>query len=288
MFKIKFCLFILKTFVLLVCLLFPVVNSAAQDKPKVKLDEIIAKHIASIGTTEALAIAANRIIQGKSQARDVRSTVTTIQGKAALYSTVGKSLIQMKFRVENTSDYSGEHIGFDGKKLNIPFSTESGRSAFGAFLFEYPELTKQGLIGGSLMSSWALLDAKNKISKFEYNGNEKVGDVETYVLRCTPRGGTGLTIKLYFDAQTYRHIRTTYYREITPPVTVADEGRVSSVRYKLVEDFLNYTQISGLSLPTTYKIDYTFESPRRLSQFEWLIKLSRFEFNQQLASELFQ
>lgn len=56
----------------------------------------------------------------------------------------------------------------------------------------------------------------------------------------------------------------------------------------MIEDFSNYKQISGLNLPTSYRIDYTLESPSRLNQYEWKIDLSRFDFNAQVKPELFQ
>lgn len=288
MLKIKFYRFVWQTVVCALCFLLLAVVGAAQDNSKMKPEDIVTKHLASIGTPEMLASVSSRIIAGKSQARDVKSTITTVQGQGVLASTKDKSLLKMKFNVVDASDYSREEIIFDGKKVNAPFITESQRSALGSFLFGYNEVVKQGLFGGSLTSTWALLDAKSKISKFSYEGKEKIGDKEVYALRCVPRGGSALTIKLYFDANTFQHVRSTYYQVITSPVTTADQGLVSETRYKLVEDFSDHKKISGLTLPTNYKINYTIETPSRLSQFEWLLKFSQFTYNQELKPELFQ
>ncbi len=286
MLKLKFFNILSRTFLGLACL---ATLAAAQDKTKWKPEEIVAKHLESIGTSEAIAAAKTRLFQGKSQARKINSAIdTNVIGKGYLVSSGEKLVLQMNFETMTAADYSREHIGYDGKNFNIPFITESKRSALGDFINGYREIVKQGLFGGVLTSNWALLDAEKRFSKFEYKGTEKIGEMETHVLRCTLRGGSGLTIKMFFDTQTFRHVRTSYYQETQPLTTITEEGRVSGVRYKLIEDFTNHKTISGLTLPTSYRLDYTLESPSRLKQYEWKIDLSRFEFNVEVKPELFK
>lgn len=274
-----------RIFLLLLCVCCLMSEITAQ---KLKPEEILARHLESIGTIEAISAVKTRLLQGKAQARVINSSSEPSAGKGYLVSSGEKMVIQMNFEMATALDYSREHIGYDGNKINAPFITSSNRSALGSFVFGYKEIVKYGLLGGTLRTNWALLDAKNNIGKFEYEKKEKIGEVETHVLRCVPRGGSGLTIKLFFDAQNFQHLRTSYYQEISPPVTVSDEGRISSIRYKLIEDFGNYKQISGLNLPLSYKITYSLEDPRQSRQYEWKIDLSRFEFNVEIKPELFQ
>jgi hypothetical protein len=269
--------------ILLLCLTLTV---TAQ---KMKPEEVIGKHLESIGTAEAIAAVKTRLFQGNSQARVINSSIdTAIKGKGYVVSSGEKMVVQMNFEAANNADYAREHIGYDGGKINAPFVSAASRSQLGSFVFTNKEIVKYGILGGTLVANWALLDAKNNFGKIEYIGKDKIGEVETHVLRCSPRGGSGLTIKLFFDAQNFRHLRTTYYQETSPPVTTSDEGRLSSTHYKLIEDFSGYRQISGLNLPTTYKLDYTLETPRIVRQYEWKIFLSRFEFNVEVKPELFQ
>lgn len=284
MLKIKFSYFVSWA----LCVLSLATVGAAQKSPELKPEEIVAKHIASIGTPEMLAVAAIRVIEGKSQAREVQTSFNTVQGKSLLASAADKTLLKLSFPAISTGDYTGESIGFDGKKLIIPNITAQGRSALGNFVFSYKEIMKQGLFGGSLTSSWAMLDTKNKIAKFTYEGTKKIGNTETHILRCVPRGGSALTIKLFFDTETFRHLRTEYYEAFSPPVTVADEGRATENRFNLVEDFSDFKRVSELTLPTTYKITYTAETRRASKQFEWLMKFSRFAYTKQLQDDLFQ
>jgi hypothetical protein len=267
---------------------FFVVNITGQDNAKPKPEEIITKHIASIGTAEAIASAANRKSEGTAQARRVQSTFMTVTGKSFLASTKDKNLLLMMFEASSDDDYKTERIAFDGNKLNIPFVTASSRSAIGSFTFEYPEIVKQGLLGGALFSTWALFDKGNKISKFEYQGKEKIGDIETYKVKLVPKGGSVLSIKLYFDAQSFRHVRTEYQRTITAGTVAVDEGRITEPRYKLIEDFSDFQQISGVNLPTTYKITFRVDTAQRGREFEWLMKFSRFVFDQQIPADVFQ
>lgn len=263
---------------------------AAQNSSKIKPEDIVAKHLDSIGTAETLAAANNRLFEGKSQARVTQSSIITVQGKSLLASTADSNLIQMMFEAVSASDYSREQISFDGKKLNIPFNTESQRSALGDFVFNYPEIVKQSLLGGTLFSSWALTNKENKLSKLQYVGKDKIAGKQVVVLRVLPRGGSSLNIKLYFDAQTFRHLRTVYYRIFTPQGVISDDvsWRQSETRYELVEDFSDYKQINGLNLPTAYKITYTIETQTIARQFEWLLKFSRFSFNQKMQADMFR
>lgn len=265
-----------------------VVKVSCQDKAKPKPEEIIAKHIASIGSPEAIAAAANRKSEGTAQARRVQSAFTTVTGKSYLASTKDKTLLLMLFEASSNDDYKTERIAFDGSKLNIPFVSASSRSAIGSFAFEYPEIVKQGLLGGALFSSWALFDKENKVSKFEYQGKEKIGDVETYKVKLTPKGGSVLTIKMWFDEQTFRHVRTEYQRTLTAGTVTVDEGRATEPRYKLIEDFSDFLPTSGVTLPTTYKITFRVDTAQRGREFEWLMKFNRFVFDQQIPAEIFQ
>ena len=120
---------------------------------KLKVGEIVAKHVASIGTPDAIAAAANRKIEGTAKARRIQNNFLTAEGKSLLASTKDLFLLLMAFDTTSDDAYKLERISFDGKKINIPFVTESSRSAIGSFVYDYPEIAKQGLLGGPLFSS---------------------------------------------------------------------------------------------------------------------------------------
>jgi|CXWL01.1.fsa_nt_gi hypothetical protein len=254
---------------------------------KLKPEEILAKHIGSIGTPESTAAAINRKIEGTALARNVRVTRSTVNGSAFLASTSHKHLLLMAFEAANSGDYTGERIIYDGKKITIPFVTAAERSPVGTFIFEYPEIAKGYIFGGALFASWALLDAANKVGKFELQGKEKIDGVEVYKMKFTPKGGTSLNIRMFFDATNFRHVRTEYQRTETAGTIRVDEGRVNENRYKLIEDFSDFGEVNGMTLPRNYKVTFRFETIQRSAEFEWVIKLTRFGFDPKAPPEVF-
>lgn len=260
---------------------------AAQDKPKLKAEEILARHVAAIGTPETITAAINRKIEGTASARNVRMPTSLVSGAAFMASASDKHAFIMAFNTGNVSDYRGERITFDSRKLVIPFVTAAERSPVGAFIFEYQEIAKGYILGGALHASWALLDA-TKVGKFELQGKEKIDGVETYKMKFIPKGGTSLTIRMYFDATDFRHIRTEYSRTETAGTVRVDEGRLNENRYKLIEDFSDFKAINGLTVPNTYKVTYRYETGQRSAEFEWLTKATRFEFDAKAEPEIFR
>jgi len=267
-------------------ILFLTTGVIGQDKPKLKAEEILAKHIESIGSPDAIAAGRNRKFEGTAQVRNVRRSTSTVLGGAFLASTADKHVALMAFETTNPADYKGERIPFDGKNLTIPYVTAAERSPVGSFVFEYPEIARGYIFGGTLFSSWALVDA-GKVGKFELQGREKIDGVETYKIRYVPKGGSSLNIRMYFDAATFRHLRTEYTRTETAGTVRVDEGRLNENRYKLIEDFADFGEFNGLTLPKTYKVTFRYETLRSSSEIEWTIKLTRFSFDAKTEPEIF-
>jgi hypothetical protein len=260
---------------------------SAVSQPKLKAEEILAKHLAAIGTTEAIAAAMSRKIEGTATARNVRMPTLAVSGGAFIASTATMNAFAIAFNASSVSDYRGERIVYDGKKVAIPFVTAAERSPVGAFIFEYPEIAKGYIFGGVLHASWALADA-SKIGKFELQGKEKLDGVEAYKMKFTPKGGTSLNIRMFFDAADFRHLRTEITRTETAGTVRVDEGRLNENRYKLIEDFSDFRAINGLTLPNTYKVTYRYETGQRSAEFEWILKLTRFGFEPQGEPEIFR
>ena len=145
MLKIDFRIVAWRVLVGLLCIFWLITAISAQ---KMKPEEILAKHVESIGTAEAIAAVKTRLFQGKAQARLINSAVDPAAvGKGYIVSSGEKMVIQMNFEMATALDYSREHIGFDGNKINAPFITSSNRSALGSFVFSYKETVKHGLLG---------------------------------------------------------------------------------------------------------------------------------------------
>lgn len=107
-------------------------------------------------------------------------------------------------------------------------------------------------------------------------------------MKYMPHGRSDLSITLYFDPQTFQHVRTVYERTISSQMRRKPEESpsLSATHYELVEEFSDFKNENGLNLPHTYKIRLRQEgSGSQLS--EWTMTLVRFVFNQQLDAKDF-
>ena len=267
-------------------LAFLFVFAASASGQKISVENIVAKHLDSIAGADARAAVKTRVLEGKVQARTTLNSGSLIKGKTVLASDAERTALQMSF---DFVDYTGENINFDGKTVNAAFATTDRRSALGSFTYNFSEIVKGGFFGGALLSSWALIDADKKISKSFYEGKEKIGDREVYVLRVVPRNGSTLNIKMYFDVQSFRHLRTRYHlsQYRSPLISSEVSSRQSETRYLLIEDFSDFKSVNDLTLPTTYKVTYTLDTYENSQEFEWVLNFSRFAFNSALKPQLF-
>src|SRR5215467_16303670 len=70
-----------------------IASLAADEKP----EDIVAKHLDSIGTAQARSAAVSRIVEGKADFKVLIGTSGELQGKSVLVSQGNKLQLQMKF-----------------------------------------------------------------------------------------------------------------------------------------------------------------------------------------------
>ena len=101
-------------------------------------------------------------------------------------------------------------------------------------------------------------------------------------LKYLARGGSDLQINIFFDAETYQHVRTEYLRVIPAPTGSRAYANVEEreTRYKMVEQFSDFKNESGLNLPHTYKIRLDVDSQSGTFSADWAFNLTRFVFNE--------
>lgn len=259
---------------------------------KMKAEDIIAEHLNSIATAENRSSIKNQIIVSDVQVVMKGNTGIT-SGKAVIFSSGEKNFWGMNF---NSNAYPLDRFGYNGKETKVGFSTPGVRSFLGEFIFLYEELLKEGLLGGTLSSSWALLNTNLKKPKLSYEEMKKIGEKETHVLSYSPKKGSDLSIKMYFDAKTYQHIRTEYNRVISARQgpTIDGSAGQGEDRYRLIEEFSDFKKAGNLTLPTTYKIFYSYfsNSLTRLKQnanreVEWKFNITNYSYNQKLDESSF-
>lgn len=243
---------------------------------KMAAEDILAKHLDSIGSAQSRNSVKTRIIV--SDTEFTRQKQNPIKGKFIIASSNEGAVFGINLEA---IDYRLDKFSYDGKKIRVGYIQPGIRSILGSFILSYSTLLKDGLLGGTLSSSWALLDTAGRKSKLSYDGTEKLDGKETYVLEFQPKGGTDIGIKMYFDSKNFRHVRTEYNRVIAARMGGGVDGsaRQPETRFRVVEDFSDFKKFGGLTLPSSYKIDYTVAGGALTTNFLWKFKVTDASFN---------
>lgn len=269
------------TLVFLFCFSF---STTAQ---KLKPDEVVARHLESIGEADTRASIKSRIIIGEAKLRVKGGRLGETGGPAVMASENEKHLIGMTL---GSTNYPHEKIGYDGKTLKVAFLRAGERSVIGNFFITNPFFFREGLIGGALSTAWALADNKTRDAKIEYSGLKKIGEQQVHELIYLPKKGSNFSVKLFFDAENFRHVRSEYLMVVgaTQATRLEDSARRSDTRYRVIEEFSDFKKESGLILPHTYKLNLSiFGQAIIANEQEWQIQLVRFAFNQNIPPESF-
>lgn len=261
---------------------------------KMKPEEVVAKHLASIGPADALTATKSIVAMGKAKAISHNSATRDILGVGQLASEGDKVVLAMLFDI---LDYPFEKVGYDGQKTTVSILPATGnRTALGDFLMSQTLILKEGLFGGTLSSSWPLLNLASNNPRLSYAGTKKIDNREVHELKYAPRkGGGNLLISLYFDATTFQHVRTEYQYSVSAQMSSRPEASVGSTagqqstsdHYKLIEDFSDFKPEGKLTLPHTYRIRLQIEKVDATKNLEFMINFSQFAFDQPIGAEAF-
>ena len=257
--------------------------------------ELVAKHLESIGSAEARARVRGTRIKGNATVTVKLCGEGQVDGQVLMASQGPVNLINMKF---DTADYPFELLRFDGKNFEASQFKPGSRTCLAQFFVANDVTFKEGLAGGTLSEAWPLLNVQERNPKLEYGGLKKIGGKEFHLLKYGPRKGSDLKIALFFEPDTFRHVRTEYTRvvhateqrripsgngDLMPPSAT----KASSARFEAYEEFSDFKEEAGLNLPHTYKFHLSIQSEIRPALVDWMFNLTDFAFNAPLdASEL--
>lgn len=253
---------------------------------KMTAEEILAKHLESIGSAKNRDAVKTRIIIG--DVEFLLQSQNPIPGKSIIASSTEGAIFGINL---NTVSYRFDKFSYDGKKVRVGFITPGGRSPLGGFIFSYGDVLKKSLLGGTLSASWALLNAESRQAKMTYEGTEKINGKETHIIEYLPKGGADVFVKMFFDAENFRHVRTEYHRTVAGRTGNDSVSSVQQVqrRYRITEDFSSYKKFGSLNLPSSYKIIYTLSGVGggEVTKAEWRFKITDASFNQPLGDSAF-
>ncbi len=288
------------------CLVFALVLSFALSivQPKSVLakdqdlaaEKVVSEHLMSIGSPEVLAKIKSRAFLGTTSAEFFQGMTGSMNGSSMLVSDGAKLGIVLKYGDIN---YPGEYFAFDGKDVSVGNIKPGQRSPLADFIFRYTGLMKEGLLGGELSGGWALLDLQGRQVEMK-NRMTTVDGKRLYEIEYRPKNALrDMKIKMYFDPETFHHVRTEYrvrHQDDMSAATPADSnsGRfvlregVADSNYMLVEKFDDFKKEGELTLPHIYSIDYSLDGQGPSFVGRWTLKANRWSFNDTLDEKLFK
>jgi hypothetical protein len=229
---------------------------AADTKPA----DIVAKHLDSIGTADARAAINTRAVQGTLRFKILVGGAGEVVGSWGRVSEQRKSNFVMRF---GSGDWRGEQFIFDGEKTSFAAATSSHlRSEFAQFVNNQDFIVREGLLGGELSTAWALENLDSNRVKLEYIGLKKVDGRELHGIDYSSKANGDMTVKLYFDPESYHHVKTIYSVVITPSGVghgVTTSASQQEIRYTIEERFSDFQTDNGITLPRHYDLQYTQE-----------------------------
>jgi hypothetical protein len=263
----------------------------ASDKPKA--EELVSKHLDALGSAEARTALKSLNVEGNLLTKFLRGGSGAAGGPFAMVSEGHKLIMQAKF---DQPTYPGESYAFDGDKKTIGFIVPGQRSQLEDFLNNNGEVVQEGLIGGTLSTAWPLYDWQSRNAKLDVDGLKKVDGKELFRVSYHPRHGTGdLKIYLFFEPETFRHVKTIYTQQSQGQMgSSIDRGSVGGVggagsSLTMEEDFGGFTKVNKLMLPTQWTIKYDQEgvgSGSSMVEFDW--NISRIQANPDVAGVTFK
>jgi hypothetical protein len=282
----------MRKLLLLLTFIFIFGSAVVSAQQKMTANDVVDKHLASIGPAEVIASIKSRVMVGTGKLEAKIGTSSFITGPGQLASQGDKVLYALIF---NSPNYPYEKAAFDGKDISLGLPN-GNRTLLTDFLKAQGVILKDGLFTGALSTAWPLLDLKSKKgAKVEYAGTAKIDDRLCHKLKYSS-GRTGdLKTTLYFDAETFHHVRTTYEYTTEPRIGRSSTDTRSSSRverYSLTEEFSNFKIAGKLTLPMTYVIKSTNEqqivSTQGANALEWTFIVLQVYYDEPLEATMFK
>jgi hypothetical protein len=248
--------------------------------------DVVAKHAASIGSAEARTRVKGTRIKGTFELIVKAGGAGTSAGNVVMASHSNQNMVNMTYDAGEPST----SFRFDGSKTTVTQFRPGRHTPLEHFFAENEEIVREGLVGGVLSESWPLLNLQEKNPKLEYAGTRKIDNRQVHAIKYRPRKGSELNITLFFDAETFQHVRTEYERTVystaqqriaTAPgqLPTATEARSAPQRLNVYETFSDFKTEGGLNLPHVYKFELSVQSDRRPMLINWTFHLMEFTFN---------
>jgi hypothetical protein len=187
-------------------------------------------------------------------------------------------------------DYPHEKLAFDGTKFTVTQVRPGVRTILGRYLLTNEWVFKEGLIGGVLSSAWPLANLAARNAKVQYDGLKKISNRQMHQLKYTPKKGSSIKVNLFFDPETFQHIRTQYQQTLDAAVAEGRPGdsiRQEETRINITEEFADFKAEAGLNLPHSYKLTLEIIGPSGGVLYDWVLSFDKFVFTEPIDAKEF-
>jgi len=266
-------------------------TSFGQAKDPVTAEQVVAVHLRSLGSPEALAASKTLAFVGATSVEFIQGAHGSLSGASMCVADGKKLAIVLKY---GGIEYPEEYFAYDGKEVSVGHISPGQRSPLGDFLYRYNGIMKEGLLGGVFSGGWPLLNLKEKQADLAYH-EVTVDGRQMHEIEYRPKKGLrDVKIKLYFDMETGRHVRTEYRVRVRDDMSAVPSETVPSLKqglpdsiYVLTEKFDDFKTAGGLTLPHSYTIDYSVEGQGRTFIAKWIVQAAQWAFNQTYDERIF-
>ena len=307
-----------KWFVLIVvfCIfLCPHLMSSGFAEDQVTVEQAVAAHIKSIGSPEALAALKTLAFVGTTSVDFIQGMYGKMNGQSMFVSDGEKVSIVLKYGDIN---YPGEYFAYDGSEVSVGHINPMQRSPVADFVFQHNGIMKEGLLGGIFSRGWPLLNFQEDQAWLKYD-DATIDDRRLHEIEYRPKKSLrDVKIKLYFDWETYRHVRTEYRVRVRDDMSASPGGEGTRAGkyqaagqidlgtdgnsavgfntlyrglpdsiYVLVEKFDDFKKIGAMILPHSYTIDYSVEGQGHTFIGKWTLTADQWVFNRTYDDKIF-
>lgn len=253
-----------------------------------KAEDIVAQHLASIGTPEARSAVKSLAVQGTLRFKIVVGGAGDTAGTWQRLSQDRKSKFVMKF---GNDKWWGEQFVCDGDKASFAMANLAHQwSSIGGFVAGQDGIVKEGLLGGVLGTDWALQSSDHR-AKLSSLGRKKIDGQELDAIDYLSKSNGNMTVKLYFDPETHRHVMTVYSVNRSANVAHTDiaNARQQGLHFTLEEHFSDFQTDGGLTLPRQYDLRFSQELQNGTTTiYDWAMTAEKVLQNPSIAPANFE
>ena len=254
--------------------------SSAQVPVSSTSSDIVTRNLDSIAPATVRAAEKSRVVRGNLQFHILVGGSGGAAGEWDLVSA-GRDLdLVMQFGI---GDWRGEQFTFNGSKVGIALPTASHhRSVFGEFIASQDFLVKEGLLGGELVTGWALENLSANGARLQSLGTKKIDGKDALAYQYSSKHTRDMQVFLYFDPETGRHVHTIYSmrQQEGPTGDIRSTPYQREIKYRMEERFSDFRTENGMTLPMHYDLQWSQETQNGSTRlFDWDLTASQIVHN---------